>query len=762
MPLYLTNSYVYDFYKDRGKLSKYAVVEALLSRPHLDIKSGFNTESEKDQYSQAKLICYKRLNFLIGKVQNKWFTRDASAKDQTFFNLEKYPDLIHENDSQPSNPSLDLLPSSQTSTISEIEETIPDRPIKRKAFDEYKDQWKRHCTNPIYNQLLEAAKEQGFEKEPWKFVAYLGKRMCHKKNEAAKQQFKNIYEGNNEEHEKFEPAKALHLKEHLQIGQTGYMYLRHSLPTIFPTWDELNTEIEKIMPDFNYKDHGVYFNFEESLNITVKRILNKFKMDKDEDIDDNDKKIFDDIKEFGVIVTANSGIDGSGGHAVYNSESSLADGVDTTHINVSGFCLLSIKINNEEQTEIFHELTPQSSEAERVLQLMPGTESRENFEKIYGDLNNETKKLNDNGFDCYCDLGEIKVKADIHIKQLDGKAQSVASGLGGGYCKCCKVTKNDAKKIERVKEGFTMDRDILSTWQLFDDLADEDGNVDRTRLDREGLTQRVLADTEILKQFPITHAYINILRHFLNVIYRINANVRKMDKRYTEDEKLNIANAKNEFRINAKKSLHMKLDQPDAYGRGGSTNTAGMARRFFRPNNRQKLLDLIYGTREEKKAFAILHKKFSVILRLISSKKKQIDFMSLEKYNLDTYQFLLESFGWATVPGVVHHVLAHSAERIKLNGGLGLGEWSEEGLETIHKLVRRFREMLARKTSLKDNLTDVAKHLLIRSDPIVRSYKRILYCSVCKGKGHTKRSCPLKKQKNKTSYDELVGEFFLN
>ena len=494
-----------------------------------------------------------------------------------------------------------------------------------------------------------------------------------------------------------------------------------------------------MIPNLNYKNHGVYFNFEECLSVTVRRILNMFKKDHDEDIDDNDKKICDDIRNFGVIVNVNSGVDGSGSHAVYSSESSLADGVDTSHINISGFCLLSIKINNEDKTEIFHELTPQSSEAERPLQLMPGTESRENFEKIYGDLDREAKLLNDNGFNCVCDFGEIQVKADVHIKQLDGKAQSVASGLGGGYCKCCKISKTDAKKIERIKQGFTMDRDILSTWQMFDDLADEDGNVDRESLDRAGLTQRVLADNEILKQFPITHAYINILTNIAN-----------------------IANAKDEFRINAKRVLHLKLDQPDSYGRGGSTNTGNVARRFFYPKNRQKLLNLIYGTREEKRAFGKLHKQFAVILKLISSKKKQIDFMSLEKYCLDTYVDLREAFEWATVPGVVHHVLAHSAERIKLNGGHGLGEWSEEGLDTLHKLVRRFREMLARKTNLQDNLTDVAKHLLIRSDPTVRSYKRILQCSVCKVKGHTKRSCPTRKQKSKTSYDELVGDFFLD
>ena len=205
MPLHLTNSYVYDFYKDRGKKTKHAVLEALLSKPHLDMKREFITESEKDQYNQAKAICYKRLNLLITKVQNKWFTRDATAKEQIFLNLEKYPDLIQENDSFPL--SLETLPSSQISNRSEIEEEIPNIPVKRKAFHEYSDQWKRQCTNDIYKDVLEAAKKEGLESEPWKFIAYLGKRASHKKNEHVKQQFKKIYEGNNEEHEKLSLPK---------------------------------------------------------------------------------------------------------------------------------------------------------------------------------------------------------------------------------------------------------------------------------------------------------------------------------------------------------------------------------------------------------------------------------------------------------------------------------------------------------------------------------------------------------------------------
>ena len=63
------------------------------------------------------------------------------------------------------------------------------------------------------------------------------------------------------------------------------------------------------------------------------------------------------------------------------------------------------------------------------------------------------------------------------------------------------------------------------------------------------------------------------------------------------------------------------------------------------------------------------------------------------------------------------------------------------------KYVRHFREHLARKTNQVENLTDVSTRLWVKSDPIVRSLKRTLYCTLCEKVGeHTKRSpqCPQK------------------
>jgi predicted RNA-binding protein with PUA domain len=90
-----------------------------------------------------------------------------------------------------------------------------------------------------------------------------------------------------------------------------------------------------------------------------------------------------------------------------------------------------------------------------------------------------------------------------------------------------------------------------------------------------------------------------------------------------------------------------------------------------------------------------------------------------------------------------------------------MGDLSEEGLQTLHKLVRRFREMLARETNLLDNLTDVFPHLWIRSDPVIRSKKRTLECTHCSGFGHTKRFCPQLHNKEKSSYDDMVESYFV-
>ena len=53
----------------------------------------------------------------------------------------------------------------------------------------------------------------------------------------------------------------------------------------------------------------------------------------------------------------------------------------------------------------------------------------------------------------------------------------------------------------------------------------------------------------------------------------------------------------------------------------------------------------------------------------------------------ETYLHLVSELGWVSNTPTLHKLLAHSAELIALNGGRGLKDLSEEGLESNNKTL---------------------------------------------------------------------------
>ena len=460
---------------------------------------------------------------------------------------------------------------------------------------------------------------------------------------------------------------------------------------------------------------------------------------------------------------------------MYNSESSLADGVDTSHFMVAGIALTAISINDERRTSVYIDKRVQSSNSERPIILAPGRETREFLAETLQEIEEGCKELTENNLSITfkeSDGSSLSkcTKVEIDISQLDGKAISVGLGLGGSYCTGCTVSE-EGKNPDRIREYFKFDRSVQNIHQIFEDLVetDEFGNeyLPKNQGDystRTGITHQPLTKTiDLCKNIPITHAYIRSLNYFENLAYRINSDVLKMGKgkRLSTEEKSKLEGAKKQFRFEAKKDLHLQLDQPDPCGSGGSSDTAAVARTFFSFKKRQDVLKLFHGNSEQNSAIDTLLRNFSVILRIISSKERQIDTDSFEDFSIETYCLLAESFPWASIPISIHRLLGHSAEKIRLNSDTGLGKFSEEGLESLHKLVRRFREHCARKTSLEDNIRDTFMHLWVRSDPIVRSYARVLSCSHCNESGHSKRSCDKLRQVELSTDDLLFEAFFI-
>ena len=60
-------------------------------------------------------------------------------------------------------------------------------------------------------------------------------------------------------------------------------------------------------------------------------------------------------------------------------------------------------------------------------------------------------------------------------------------------------------------------------------------------------------------------------------------------------------------------------------------------------------------------------------------------------------------------------------------------------MEACNKLIRKYREHLARKISFTANCKDIFVSLLSQSDPILQKYIPLLQCKECGEIGHTCR-----------------------
>ena len=71
----------------------------------------------------------------------------------------------------------------------------------------------------------------------------------------------------------------------------------------------------------------------------------------------------------------------------------------------------------------------------------------------------------------------------------------------------------------------------------------------------------------------------------------------------------------------------------------------------------------------------------------------------------------------------MHAMFAHSADIIEANDCKGLAQLGEGRLECFHKLMKRFRDRLSRKTNLPDNIIDIFSRLYLYSAPMIRSMR---------------------------------------
>ena len=135
-----------------------------------------------------------------------------------------------------------------------------------------------------------------------------------------------------------------------------------------------------------------------------------------------------------------------------------------------------------------------------------------------------------------------------------------------------------------------------------------------------------------------------------------------------------------------------------------------------------------------------LYTSLATMRNMLRKRKEHLYWMGLGYYVIRNI-LILDSFPWASITPTLHKILAHSEELIReSNAGFGLKDFSEEGTESCNKLIRKYRENLARKNSFETNLMDIFVRLASQSDPISVSYRRSLTCERCGQSGHSIRS----------------------
>ena len=87
------------------------------------------------------------------------------------------------------------------------------------------------------------------------------------------------------------------------------------------------------------------------------------------------------------------------------------------------------------------------------------------------------------------------------------------------------------------------------------------------------------------------------------------------------------------------------------------------------------------------------------------------------KKSLET-NLIAETFSWARKNKTLHGRLHCSTEIVALRDRFALDALSEEGLESTNKNIRRYLEILARKSSPTEQSKEVMHRFLERSNPI--------------------------------------------
>ena len=136
------------------------------------------------------------------------------------------------------------------------------------------------------------------------------------------------------------------------------------------------------------------------------------------------------------------------------------------------FCPLSL--TDDTGKTLWSQDAPNVANSQRPLLVQMGKELQETFQSLALFERDIEKLAND------MVIGNHNVKLTIQGHMLDRKAADIFTGLGGSYCDPCDFSKDQClQKDDIIESGFEIIRDINTLKQIFDELVNKDGSIEK-------------------------------------------------------------------------------------------------------------------------------------------------------------------------------------------------------------------------------------------------------------------------------------------
>ena len=102
----------------------------------------------------------------------------------------------------------------------------------------------------------------------------------------------------------------------------------------------------------------------------------------------------------------------------------------------------------------------------------------------------------------------------------------------------------------------------------------------------------------------------------------------------------------------------------------------------------------------------------------------EIDTIKFKVFCITALKLYISNYSWYYMSQSVHKILVHGHAIIERQF-LPIGIMSEDALEARNKDFKNFWEHFSRKTSRKDTNQDLINRLLVSSDPVITSLRKL-------------------------------------